>query len=65
MSAPASRELAEAVRAACLKAAQEGYAQAAISGLCHEGAVEASLDAIKMLDLNTVLAGVEADKKPG
>ena len=65
MNAPGTRELAEAVRAACITAAQQGYAQAAMSGLCHEGAVEAALDAIKMLDLETVLAGVETDKKPG
>ena len=42
-----ARRLAEAVRAACLKAAQEGYEQAAASGLCHEGAVEASLGAVE------------------
>ena len=59
-----SRRLAEAVRAACLKAAREGYTQAAQSGLCHEGAVEASLGAIGMLDLKAVLASLEADKKP-
>ncbi|HEX5340401.1 MAG TPA: acetyltransferase [Gammaproteobacteria bacterium] len=49
--------LAGAVRAACLEAAREGYEQAAIAGLCHEGAVEASLDAIQMLDLEALLAG--------
>ena len=57
------RRLAEAVRQACLKAAREGYAEAAQSGLCHEGAVEASLDAVKMLDLKAVLE--TAGKKPG
>ena len=62
----AEREaLAEKVRQACFKAADEAYKDAATSGLCHEGALEASLGAIKMLDLNTVLAGVEPSKKPG
>ncbi|HET7395648.1 MAG TPA: acetyltransferase [Gammaproteobacteria bacterium] len=46
-----------AVRDACLAAAREGYQQAAMAGLCHEGAVEASLDAIQMLDLEALLAG--------
>jgi len=47
--------LAEAVRAACIRAALDGYRDAAISGLCHEGAFEAALDAIRMLDLRAVI----------
>ena len=58
------RRLAEAVRAACLKAAREGYEQAAASGLCHEGAVEASLGAVSMLDLAPLLAPEQPGKKP-
>jgi hypothetical protein len=57
--------LAEAVRAACLKAAKEGYEQASASGLCHEGAVEASLGAVSMLDLKALLATLNLSKKPG
>lgn len=57
--------LAEAVRIACLKAAKEGYEQASASGLCHEGAVEASLGAVSVLDLKAVLAELERGKKPG
>ena len=59
------RCLAEAVRAACLKAAQEGYQQAAASGLCHEGAVEAALGAVSMLDLEALLAEPEQGENPG
>ncbi|MGH8398700.1 MAG: acetyltransferase [Gammaproteobacteria bacterium] len=61
-----SLTLAEAVRLACLKAAREGYESAAMSGLCYEGAVEASLDAIRMLDLRAVVAEHDAvpQKKP-
>lgn len=59
------QRLAEAVRAACLKAAKEGYEQASASGLCHEGAVEASLGAVSMLDLKALLAALDQGKKPG
>ena len=48
------KHLVEAVRAACLKAARGGYEAASLSGLCHAGAMEASLDAIRRLDLETV-----------
>jgi hypothetical protein len=58
------QRLAEAVRAACLKAAREGYEEASASGLCHEGAVEASLGAVSMLDLKILLAELEHSKKP-
>jgi hypothetical protein len=60
MTQEEDKRLAEAVREACLKAAREGYEQAAMSGLCHEGAVEASLDAVRMLD---IAALVEQAKK--
>jgi hypothetical protein len=60
-----ARRLAEAVRAACLTAAKEGYEQASASGLCHEGAVEASLGAVSMLDLKNLLAALDPGKKPG
>lgn len=53
----AAERLAEAVRQACLEAAREAYEQAALAGLCHEGAVEASLDAIRALKLEGLLAG--------
>jgi hypothetical protein len=49
------RRIAERVRAACLEAARQGYAQAAVAGLCHEGALETSLGAIEMLDLDPLL----------
>lgn len=49
------RRIAEAVRAACFQAAQEAYEQASISGLCHEGALEAALGAIRSLDTEPLL----------
>lgn len=50
-----TRYLADLVRQACIRAALEGYEHAATSGLCHEGAWEAAISAMKMLDLNAVL----------
>jgi hypothetical protein len=47
--------LAQAVRDACIAAAKEGYERAAMSGLCEEGAFEAALSAIHLLDLDAVL----------
>lgn len=47
--------LAEAVKDACIRAALEGYEDAAMRGLCPEGALEAAISAIRMLDLETVL----------
>lgn len=48
-------KIAQAVRSACVLAVLEGYERAQIAGLCHEGAWEAAVDAIRMLDLNEIL----------
>jgi len=61
VSVKEKRRLAEAVRAACVKAALEGYERAAISGLCHEGAWECAVDAIRTLDLETVIKTLPDD----
>ena len=47
--------LADAVRAACIAAALDGYEMAAISGLCPEGAWEAAVSAMQRLDLTALL----------
>ena len=52
------RRLAEAVRLACLKAAQEGYESAGISGLCEEGRWECAVGAIRALDIEAVIAAL-------
>lgn len=49
------RHTAERVREACISAAVQGYENAAISGLCHEGAWEAAVGAMRMLDLEKLL----------
>ena len=58
------RRLIEAVRRACIDAAVDGYEQASIAGLCHEGAFEAALSAIRRADLDA-LAGHAAHGDPG
>lgn len=50
------REIAERVRDACARAARDGYHDAAVAGLCHEGAAEAAVGAIRMLDLAALVA---------
>ncbi len=65
MRATDSREtdvdLAEAVRAACIEAAVTGYENAAMSGLCAEGAFEAAVSAIRMLDLKALTEGSKSE----
>ena len=51
------QKIAEAVRAACIRAAVDGYDNASISGLCAEGAFEAAISAIRMLDLTKLAEG--------
>jgi len=53
------QQLAETIRAACIQAALAGYQDASMSGLCHEGAWECAIDAIRSLDLNAILAQME------
>lgn len=49
------RKLAEAVRDACLEAARQAYEDASIRGLCHEGAWECAVGAIRSLDLDALV----------
>lgn len=46
---------AEQVRRACIETARVAYFDAAASGLCGEGALEAALGAVQSLDLDAVL----------
>jgi hypothetical protein len=47
--------IAEAIRAACLDAALESYEEAGIRGLCHEGAWECAIGAIRGLNVRRIL----------
>jgi hypothetical protein len=59
------RQVAEAVRQACLQAALAGYEDASISGLCHEGAWECAVDAIRSLDIDAFLEQMASGSKDG
>jgi hypothetical protein len=48
------RQLAKAVRSACIEAARRGYEEAKMSGLCHEGAWENAISAIQMVDVDQI-----------
>ncbi len=50
------------IRDRCLEAARRGYEEAALSGLCEEGRIEAALDAIRSLDITKVLNQHEGSK---
>ena len=47
--------LATHIRAACIRAALEGYERAQMDGLCHEGAWECAIEAIRALDLQELI----------
>lgn len=49
------RELAEAVRRACIEAALEAHEAAGVSGLCQEGRWEAAIEAVRSLDLSALV----------
>ena len=48
-------ELAIAVRAACIAAAEEAYEAAGVSGLCAEGRWENAVGALQTLDLTKII----------
>lgn len=56
------QQTAALVREACLKAAQEAYESAGISGLCEEGRWECAISAIGSLDLEAVINAVQNNK---
>ena len=49
------QRLAEAVRRACLAAAEEAYRQAGYGGLCTEGRWELVLDAVRTVPLDALV----------
>ncbi len=48
-------EIISYIRDKCYDAAKEAYNEAAISGLCADGAIEYSLDAIRSLNIDPIL----------
>lgn len=51
-------KIARAVQEACIQEAKNAYEEAAISGLCDEGALEAAIGAIQTLDIDALLADI-------
>ena len=60
-----ARHLAEGVRSACLRAAQDAYEDAGLRGLCAEGRWECALDAIRSLALTPLLHPDETELRGG
>lgn len=48
-------EVARRVRDECVKTALSAYENASISGLCAEGAFEAAISAVRMLDVEALV----------
>ncbi|MCX7150675.1 MAG: hypothetical protein NTY05_14950 [Rhodocyclales bacterium] len=53
-------QLASVIRGACVQAALDGYERAQIAGLCQKGAWECAVDAMRMIDLRTILSAPTA-----
>ena len=53
-----AQRIAQAVRDACLAAAQSAYEDAGMSGLCAAGRWECAFQAIKQLDLDAIVRQV-------
>ena len=56
-----TQELAEAVRRACLDAAASAYEDASLSGLCHGGAWEVAVGAIRSVDVASLASSRTED----
>ena len=48
-------QLAEAIRQMCIQAALSAHENARIDGLCHEGAWECAVDALRTVELATLV----------
>ncbi len=55
MSKEKQKKLAELVKQECVKTALNAYEEASIKGLCHEGAWEYAIDAMKNLKIDEFL----------
>ena len=55
--------LAEAVRKACVQAALDAYENARMDGLCHDGAWEVAVGAIRALNVERVVRDLDVEKR--
>ena len=58
------RQLAEAVRAACIKAALDAYEEGGVLGLCAEGRWEYAISAMRQLDLAALIEAWPDRERP-
>jgi len=65
MSVNDSSDLARRVRDECIQTALSAYESASISGLCGEGAFEAAVSAMRMLDVETLAAQHDPEAAAG
>lgn len=56
------RARAEALRRACVELLLDAYEQAGLSGLCHEGRFEVSVDRLRAAPIEALLARVEPQR---
>ena len=56
------KDAAEEVRRLCIARARAAYFEAAASGLCGEGAMEAAVGAMQTLDLDGLLRDLTAER---
>ena len=59
-STPAA-QVADAVREACVEAALDAYESAKLSGLCDEGAWEAAVGAMRMVDIDRIIEALSGE----
>lgn len=57
-------QLAERIRDACVRAALAAYEDAGIRGLCQEGRWEMAIQAMRALDLESILDQSDQELKP-
>lgn len=55
--------LGEAVRKACVQAALDAYENARMDGLCHDGAWEVAVGAMRALNVERVIRDLDVEKR--
>lgn len=51
-----NRKIAQIIQKASVEAAKDGFSEALIRGLCADGAMEAAISAIELLDIDKLLS---------
>lgn len=64
MADETSLRVAEALKRACIEAALAAYEDAKMRGLCHEGAWECAIEALRSLDAEALAAAANRKSPP-